>query len=333
MSRKSKNMIIAYIVIAIIALGIIGWIIKSIGVNNFILVALSTLFIIFAFLIIFFEKFTKALRLLVTNPKHFWQHIKSRVLTAKSGIIQINGINFNVDIDLDPAMHSMYFSIYEPKVTDILKRSLRHGDTFIDVGANVGYISAFALGLVGKTGSIHSFEPVPQFFRRLQRIKNDNPGYNIFLNNTALGEHDHIAQISVTNLNNIGWNTMVPGFMSQNTVKENLWITVTTLDHYVFEHNMERINLVKIDTEGYEFQVIKGFQHYLRSVAELPILVVEIAPAAYPLLNSSLAEFSDFMQELGYVAKSEDLENFVKLEEIEKTTNVVFLPALQFKNT
>ena len=59
---------------------------------------------------------------------------------------------------------------------------LKEGDTFIDIGANVGYISVFAMGLVGKTGSVHSFEPVPQYFNRLKIIKEDNPGYNFYLN-------------------------------------------------------------------------------------------------------------------------------------------------------
>lgn len=274
----------------------------------------------------FMERVRKALTLLFTDPPNFWRRIKPYALKAKSGRIQINGINFNIDLELDAVMRSMYFGSYQFEITRLLKRFLRDGDTFIDVGANIGYISAFALGLVGKAGEVHSFEPVPQYLEKLQKIQKDNPAYRHHINGVALGENEGAAIISVTNLKNIGWNTMVPGLMSKDTIKEEIGITVSTLDRYLSQRNIQRLRFVKIDTEGYEFPVIKGFQQYLRSTKELPILVIEVAPTAYPGLKSSLAEFSDFMKNLGYIAWSIDLANLVEVKKLKETTDVVFLP-------
>jgi FkbM family methyltransferase len=274
----------------------------------------------------FMKRANKALTLLLTDPPNFWRRIKPYVFKSKSGRIQINGINFNIDLELDSVMRSMYFGGYQFEITRLLNRFLKDGDTFIDVGANIGYISAFALGLVGKSGEVHSFEPVPQYLKRLQNIQKDNPAYRHHINGVALGEREGTATISVTNLNNIGWNTMVPGLMSKDTVKEEVDVTVTTLDHYLSQKNTQRLRFVKIDTEGYEFPVMKGFQQYLRAANEMPILVIEVAPTAYPGLKSSLSEFSDFMKDLGYIAMSIDLANQVEVEKLEETTDVVFLP-------
>lgn len=274
----------------------------------------------------FIKRALRAASLLATNPHSFWLRIKPYMLRAESRIIQVNGINFNIDLKLDPAMRHMYFGTYQTEITDPLKRFLRDGDVFIDVGANVGYISAFGLGLVGKAGEVHSFEPVPQYFIRLQNIQKDNPHYHIHLNGVALAENEGTATIAVTNLKNIGWNTMVPDFMSEDTVEEEVDINVTTLDRYLSQNNVRGLRFVKIDTEGYEFPVMKGFQQYLRTAKELPIIVIEVAPAAYPKLGVSLSEFSEFMENLGYVARSVNLINDVEVEKLEKTTDVAFLP-------
>jgi len=96
----------------------------------------------------FISRALRAVTLLMSNPPLFWRRIKSHILRARSGIMQINGINFNIDLKLDFAMRHMYFGLYQFEITDLMKRFLGNGDTFIDVGANIGYISAFGLGFV-----------------------------------------------------------------------------------------------------------------------------------------------------------------------------------------
>lgn len=268
----------------------------------------------------------RVLELLVTDPHSLWQRLKPRVLPARSGRIQINGIYFNIDLELDPCMRHMYFGTYEPEVASVLKRFLKEGDIFIDVGANIGYVSAFALGLVGKTGEVHSFEPVPRYLNRLLVLQKENPDCQLYLNEAALGENAGTALISVTSSKNIGWNTMVPNFMSRDTVEEEVEVEVKTLDSYLSQRNIHRLRLVKIDTEGYEFPVMKGFQKYLGEAEELPVLVIEVAPAAYPKLELSIAEFAGFMERLGYVAYDMNLAHLVDVAKLERTTDVLFLP-------
>jgi FkbM family methyltransferase len=227
-------------------------------------------------------------------------------------------------------MRIMYFGSYQYEITDILQRFLRKGDTFVDIGANIGYISTFALGLVGQSGNVHSFEPVPRYFDRLKQIQQNNPEYNLYVTNKAVGEIKGTATIAVNNIGNIGWNTMVPNFMEKETIEKELAIDVIKLTDYLNKNEVNRIRLIKIDTEGFEFPVMKGLQGYLHKIEDnslLPIIIIEVAPSAYPKLNSSLAEFAQFMSELGYAPRS--IDNFhrvVQVDNLDQTTDVLFIP-------
>lgn len=276
------------------------------------------------------RKFRKARHLLVHNPGEFWRALRNCFLSPphpKSGIHRVNGIRFEIDLDLDPAMQAMFTGDYERNLAQLIQRILRPGDTFLDVGANVGYLTAVALGAVGKQGTVHSFEPVPRYFNRLQSLQNLNPDRHLFLHHVAVGSQPGTAQIAVTNLQNIGWNTMVPGFMPPETVRETISVPVVTLDEVLADQNLSRLRLVKIDTEGFEFPAIQGFHSTLRNLSSPPVLIVEVAVGAFPLLNCTLADFAGFMSNLGYIPHTLDLSPLPALESLDKTTDVVFLPS------
>ena len=236
------------------------------------------------------RKIMKAASLLASNPRLFFKRlvgeIKATRQLPKSPIQKkINGIIFEFDFDYDPAIKRMYFGIYELETVEVMKKVLKIGDTFLDAGANIGYLSAIGGGLVGKTGQVHSFEPVPEYFQRLKKVAMMNRDYKIVVNQCALGEERGRAKIDVTNLPNIGWNTIVPGFMSNATRKKSIEVPVYRLDDYIKEKGLDKISLIKIDTEGFEFPVLKGLQGYFESTGHRPVILCEIAPPAYPLLG------------------------------------------------
>ncbi len=268
----------------------------------------------------------RAVKLLFTNPRDFWVRVKSHVFSAKSGTIKIGAVNFEIDLDLDPVMRGMYFGAYQTEVKKLLEKFLSRGDTFIDVGANIGYISALAANIVGTTGEIHAFEPVPQYFERLELVRTKNPSYHITTNALALGEQTGTAKIAVNNAKNIGWNTMVPNFMSNNNIAQEIEIPVTTLDAYCEQKNISSAQVVKIDTEGYEFPVLKGFAKTLRTWEKLPVIIVEIAPAAYPKLGCKLSDLLELFSSLGYVAQNIELTKQIDVTSLTRTDDIVLLP-------
>jgi hypothetical protein len=77
---------------------------------------------------------------------------------------------------------------YDIILRDYLKRQLKPGDIVLDVGANVGYISAVAASCIQASGEVHGFEPLSECFARLERLRELNPGLRFTFNNVALSD-------------------------------------------------------------------------------------------------------------------------------------------------
>jgi 23S rRNA U2552 (ribose-2'-O)-methylase RlmE/FtsJ len=82
-----------------------------------------------------------------------------RLLRVKRCVVKtING-NFFVDQLSNFGQGILSQTGYEPDLVDALKKILREGDVFLDIGANEGFFSIIASKLVGKTGKVISIEP------------------------------------------------------------------------------------------------------------------------------------------------------------------------------
>lgn len=273
--------------------------------------------------------------LLASNPTLFLKYIAietTRVflpLPKSPRYKSINGVIFEFDFNYDPCMKQMYLGFYELFEMEIVKKNLREGDTFIDVGANVGYVTAVAAGRVGKTGQVHSFEPIPEYFQRLQELANINTKFKIVVNQCALGEDEGTETIYVTNLPNIGWNTMIRGFMSKETQKKSIQVPVIRLDKYIKEKKLSNIKLIKIDTEGFELFILKGLEGFFINTNSRPMILVEVAPGAYPLLGCQMSDLFDFMQKYSYLPfHIYDTDRKLEPTSLEKTTNILFRPSM-----
>src|SRR2546428_4961029 len=103
---------------------------------------------------------------------------------------------------------------YEPSTSRLVKGLLRPGDSFIDVGANIGYFTLLAATCVGLTGRVFAYEPVPEVYQRLQQ----NVALNQLMNCTAeqlaisnetyeceffVGPRDHAGTSSIREISDI----------------------------------------------------------------------------------------------------------------------------------
>ena len=273
---------------------------------------------------------SRAFDALIHDPAKLGREIVFRIrrqLQSHPSVVthSMNGVNFEFDFAFDYSIERMYFNVYEREIISVLQRYLKAGDSFIDVGANIGYLSAVALGIVGKSGAIHSFEPVPRYFDKLKKIPIANPGYHIHVNQAAAGGVEGSASIAVTNLPNIGWNTMVPGFMPEDTVAQKVAVPVRRLDNYIREHNIKNLTLIKIDTEGYELPTLEGLSGYLQN--QRPILVVEVAPGAYKHLGRTLADLDSLLATYRYrLSHVKTPDQYIAATTLTSTTNVLLTP-------
>lgn len=176
----------------------------------------------------------------------------------------------------DHVSHEMFLrQTWEPPLTELLQAVLRPGDTFLDLGANLGYYSLLASPLVGTTGRVIAFEPLPaaaDWFRRNLALN----GYsNVELVEAAVGE-----QPGETTLSTFAGDALATAsrFLAwREQAEQRVTVPMTTLNAFGLQRGLSGPMVVKMDVEGSEWNVVRGALGFLRT--HRPLLVFEILPA------------------------------------------------------
>ncbi|MBN9000194.1 MAG: FkbM family methyltransferase [Rhizobiales bacterium] len=223
-------------------------------------------------------------QVLASRPLDFPDMVRRRAIEAlafpptKLATTYVGDVRFDVDMTLHALARKYYYQTHEMFLESVFRRHLAPGATFVDIGANMGYWSAFSASLVGPFGAVHAFEPVPQFHRSLERLRDNNPRYDIFPNRMALGAAPGVLPMAVVTPTadnfdnfdtNIGSSSVLPGFLDHEAgLTETIDVEVSTFDAYAEANDLDldRIGLIKLDVEGYESFCFDG----MRSVLEKP---------------------------------------------------------------
>lgn len=271
----------------------------------------------------------RAMNVISANPALFiqgtWARLRSlQSLPIKNNRICVNGVQVPYHSEYGSYYHKLYYGSRDVAIRAVMRKYLQKGDTFIDVGANIGRLSAVGLGLVGQTGQVHSFEPVPHFSKLLEGLAAANPKHHFIVNQCAAGDQEGQATI-VLSRTNIGMNTLVPNLLDPDDQGERFEVKVIKLDDYLEEKKLQRIAVIKIDAEGYDFPVLKGLQRFFSETSHRPAIICELGVDAYPRLELSLEDFSDYMASFGYQSYSMiNTKQRVDLHEV-KGTDALFL--------
>ena len=140
----------------------------------------------------------------------------------------------------------------------------------IDVGSYIGVITLMmskTLQRNKKKWSVHSFEPFQETFIRLKKnIQLDSYSSNIILNNVAVSDLSGTKTLK-TYPNTPGQNHIDNNGLQNQDSNSNKSVEVVTLRDYLLENNIKHVNICKVDTEGSDELVIKGFYEYLEKRA------------------------------------------------------------------
>jgi FkbM family methyltransferase len=211
----------------------------------------------------------------------------------------------------------LYFSDFEGETRSFFEAFVRPGDTFLDIGANVGLYTLTAARAVGPHGRVHAFEPCSQTFERLLENVKLNGFGNISCHRVALSHENARAQLTLVNSGFDAWNSLGTPYMGETVGAET--VTTVTLDSFVREHAIAgRRCVVKIDVEGWENHVLRGAQDFLAG-DDAPLLCVEFTEEAATLAGTSCDELYRALERLGYSVFSvgprvEDLQPFPRRE-------------------
>jgi FkbM family methyltransferase len=162
-------------------------------------------------------------------------------------------------------LYATYKAYTDRAERQLLRRILFSGAMVVDVGANIGIYSQFLSRCVGRTGVVHSFEPSPENFERLQFATRNLA--NVCLSRAAVGECSGRSKLYVSDKLNVDHRT----YMAEGDSRDAVPIDIVALDDY-FEPG-QRVDLIKMDIQGYELHALRGATRVLEENLDINLLL------------------------------------------------------------
>ena len=151
-----------------------------------------------------------------------------------------------------------------------VKKILKQNDIVLEVGANIGYYALMESKIVGKNGKIYACEPVEKNYDILNKNIKINNYENIETYKIALGAKNGKEKINISECSNL--HSMSESFISDETTE----VDVLTVDTFLKDKMTP--TLIRMDVEGYEWEIVKGMEKTLMD-KNLKNLYIEIHPS------------------------------------------------------
>lgn len=184
--------------------------------------------------------------------------------------------------------------IWEAYETKIILDTLKPGQNFIDVGANIGYYSLIASKQVGTEGRVIAFEPEPQNYALLKNNIELNQLDNVTAVNCGLGHEPGKLELFISQENK-GDHRCFDADKNRDAIE----IEIRTGDR-VFSENTSDLHFIKMDTQGFEANIIKGFRDTISKNAHHLSMIVEFWPFALQENKTSARQLLDELREFDF---------------------------------
>jgi FkbM family methyltransferase len=182
-----------------------------------------------------------------------------------------------------------------------LRATVKPGDVFFDVGANIGYYSLFAAELVGPEGGVYAFEPEPGAYESLTRSVENNAMSHVHCVNLALSNKE--GSFEMFRARDTA-HSLVEATQKDPEFGGAVSVRVTRFDTWAAEAKLDvrRVRALKIDVEGEEPRTVEGMLGTLRK-ADLPPLWIEVrGPKGSKRAPGTMATTYEVLRPLGYRA-------------------------------
>jgi FkbM family methyltransferase len=157
------------------------------------------------------------------------------------------------------SVHSCWLGTYERRTQAAIVSNLRRGDCAYDIGANAGFFTLLMSRIVGYTGQVHAFEPLPENVAALRRHIELNRIENVVVHPVALSDHTGVASFERGGHKSMG----------RLSKQGDIAVKCAALD----DLGLFAPALIKMDIEGEESVALGGMAKTLK--AGRPYLLIE----------------------------------------------------------
>lgn len=215
-------------------------------------------------------------------------------LTMGKGLPKtVNGVKLKL-----PAKYIRYFpSNYEEDNFLFMKSCCGKGATILDIGAHIGLFSAVAAKVTGEQGRIYAFEPAPNTLPVLeQTIRINQLGSQVCPVNQAMGSQAGSITFYISDDEADNSNSLVA--YKEDRKLNGVEVQMNTIDHFAASMHLEKIDFIKIDVEGAEYDTLRGGLEVLKT--HRPCCILAIHPEPIEKKGDRLEDIYDLLMELNY---------------------------------
>lgn len=217
-----------------------------------------------------------------------------------TALVTRDGIKWNLDLREGIDLSIYLFGMFERSTVRAYRGLIQPGDVVFDIGANIGAHTLQFARLVGSRGRVIAFEPTAFAHQKLIENVGLNPN---------LMERITVEQIMLTDGKDAHLPTMVYSSWPLTTqegvytkhlgkLQETTGARMTTLDDYLQDKKIAKVDFIKLDVDGNEYNVLLGSQRTL--AIHRPKIILELAPYALEEAGASLGKLVDILTPHGY---------------------------------
>lgn len=196
-----------------------------------------------------------------------------------------------VYVQFDWIGSNIFFGNFEEEETELLQHLVSKDSVVIDIGANIGYYSV----MLAKTAeTVFSFEPSSREYELLRKNITLNRLDNVKAFKQALGSSNGVAKLFINDVNH-GANSFIDTTINTGNFEE---VKVTTLNEIILLESPTRIDIIKIDVEGWEHEVLKGSKIIIEKFR--PVIFFESWKSFKKPFGTTVSEEIEFLMSLDY---------------------------------
>lgn len=245
-------------------------------------------------------------------PIHLMTHWLMRYLVLP-GMERLHGFQTMPD---DPFWFRLALLTQQHEVETVqqMEKIIQEGMVVLDIGAHVGYYTRRFARWVGERGQVIAFEPHPRTFKTLQ--SNTRHFKNVYLAQVALAEEEGIAELydylmmsasgslhydeNMRDLqrSSLSKHDIAPRIASDFPM-EAFQVRTTSVDTYLSEIGVQKVNVVKMDIEGAELGALRGMRQLIQDTPDL-VIIMEYNPQALKAFNHDPLAALDEILEMGF---------------------------------
>ena len=236
------------------------------------------------------------------------------VNTKKKHLISRNNINFDVDLTEGIDLSLYLFNNFQSHVYENKYVPLKDTDVIFDVGANVGIMS-LNFASKAKNGKVYAFEPTHYALKKLYRNIELNPelAKNIIVTNCFVSaksdENPNIVAFSSWSLTN---RTENDHEFHLGTPMSAEGVPSITMDDFVSKNNIKKIDFIKIDTDGHEYEVFSGAKNTISTLR--PTIIFELGLYVMTEKNFDFDFYWNYFHPLNYKLYDSDNMDEITIE-------------------